>query len=144
MNIEEFVSHHYNQWDLENWEKIKARIKSDTTYCLAEHRDERLESLLRQAREQWDLEDGIHKELYQRALAEMIQNAKKGWKWLQNRDVEKNEKPNYHVYYTWKIYNENGKEMGSNVHMTESIQKSGLWERRDHDETYFEWVFTGE
>ena len=60
----------------------------------------------------------------------------------ENKDVDKNEIPNMHYYYTWKIFDENGIGQGSNVHQTESIQKSGLWEKLDNrvKKGYYQWV----
>lgn len=71
----------------------------------------------------------------------MKENANKGWTWFQNKKVDTER--GMHIFYTWKIYDENGKEKGSNVWMTESVQDSGLWERVDNgvNEGYYQWIY---
>ena len=73
----------------------------------------------------------------------MKENAQKGWKWFQNKDVDKNEKPNLHKYYTWKIYDKKGREQGSTINNTESIMKSGDWEKVDNNKKkgYYQWIY---
>ena len=83
----------------------------------------------------------MDEDLYKKALNEMIDNALVGWTWFQNKLVDTIGKE--HHYYTWLVYNENEKNMGSCVHNTESIVKSGLWEKVDNNkiEGYYEWVY---
>jgi hypothetical protein len=72
-----------------------------------------------------------------------VERAKKGWSWFQNKLIDdKTLRPNMHYYYTWKIYNESGKEEGSNVYNTQGVMKSGLFERLDNNKMpgYYEWV----
>lgn len=126
------------------WEEIEKKFKFDLTYSIKEHRDERSNYILKQAKEAYNDIMEILTSSYNRSLEEMIKNAEKGWKWFQNKDVDKNEVPNMHKYYTWKIFDDNGKEeKGSNIHMTESIQDSGLWSKLESNEMpgYYEWKF---
>lgn len=125
------------------WEEVEKKFKFDLTYSIKEHRDERVNSILKQAKEAYDSMMEILTSSYNRSLEEMIKNAESGWKWFQNKDVDKNEVANMHKYYTWKIFDENGKEQGSNIHMTESIQDSGLWSKLESNEMpgYYEWKF---
>jgi hypothetical protein len=53
-------------------------------------------------------------------------------------------KPNYHHYYTWLIYDENGvlQQHGSNVATTAPVSKSGKFERKVSEivHGYYEWT----
>ena len=83
----------------------------------------------------------IDEQLYKKALDEMIDNALVGWTWFQNKLVDTIGKEHHH--YTWLIYNENEKKMGSTIHNTESIVTSGLWEKTNNNkiEGYYEWIY---
>lgn len=141
VDIWDFVERNMNRNT--KWEEIEKKFKFELTYSIKEHRDERANSILKQAKEAYNDIMEIETSSYNRSLEEMIKNAEKGWKWFQNKDVDKNEVPNMHKYYTWKIFDENGKEQGSNIHMTESTQDSGLWDRIESNEMpgYYEWKF---
>lgn len=141
VDIWDFVERNMNRNT--KWEEIEKKFKFELTYSIKEHRDERANSILKQAKEAYNDIMEILTSSYNRSLEEMIKNAEKGWKWFQNKDVDKNEVPNMHKYYTWKIFDENGKEQGSNIHMTESIQDSGLWSKLESNEMpgYYEWKF---
>ena len=141
VDIWDFVDRNMNRNT--KWEEIEKKFKFELTYSIKEHRDERANSILKQAKEAYNDIMEILTSSYNRSLEEMIKNAEKGWKWFQNKDVDKNEVPNMHKYYTWKIFDENGKEQGSNIHMTESIQDSGLWSKLESNEMpgYYEWKF---
>jgi hypothetical protein len=141
--LDDFVDDHVNIHDPENWEKIKSKFKFDyNNYMIVEQRQERINNVLKHAKESYDSSYEVYKGFYDKSTKEMIENAKKGWTWFQNKDVDKDIRPNLHYYYTWKIYDEFGKEQGSNVHMTESVLKSGLWVKLDNNvkEGYFQWV----
>jgi hypothetical protein len=79
--------------------------------------------------------------LYEEALANMYANALNGWTWFQNKLVDTIGKE--HHFYTWLIYNENEKKIGSCINNTESIVTSGLWEKVDNNkiEGYYEWKY---
>lgn len=149
IDINDFVSrnvHVHSMGGITPWEEIKKKFVTDTTYSNESHNDEIYNNLIEEAKEDYDMIVEITERSYNKSLDEMIENAKKGWKWFQDKLVDTPEKgkPNFHVYYTWKIFDENNKSVnGSNIHMTESIQKSGQWEKLDNDEMsgYYEWKF---
>ena len=123
-----------------DWEKMKEHIRIEYTYL---DDGKRHSEFLKHAKEECEAYKKMKDEHYERSYKEMVENAKKGWKWFQNKKVDKNEKPNLHKYYTWKIYDENKKEQGSNVHHTESVQKSGDWKRVNNKKKrgYYEWLY---
>lgn len=140
IDIDDFVEQHFD----EGWEALKERFKFKLNgYANKSQRDERIDNVLKKAKEAFDEYDEIKTKLYESAKSQMIENARKGWTWFQNKDVDKDERPNMHVYYTWKIFDEKGKEQGSNIHMTESILKSGLWKKEDNNKMsgYYQWIF---
>lgn len=140
LDIWDFVERHEKL----SWDEVKEKFKFDLTYSFPEQRKEREDVILKEAKEAYDSIKEIHEQSYQRSLSSMIENAEKGWRWFQNKDVELGEKPNMHIYYTWKIFKEDGSKInGSNVHMTEPVLKSGLWEKIDslEMEGYYEWIY---
>ena len=146
MDIDGFVSDNFNLHDPENWEKIRSKVKCDFgNYSIESQRREKEECVIRSFRAAWEEEYKLHKDLFERALQEMVENAKKGWTWFQNKEVDNPDpkKSLMHHYYTWKVYDENGKEQGSNMHNTESPYKSGLWERVDNGAKpgYYQWMY---
>jgi hypothetical protein len=143
MSIDDFVERHFNYHDPNSWDKIKEKFKFELGgYCIKEQRDEKAESVLKSAKEAYDEWYDISKTHYEKALEEMQENSKKGWTWFQNKKVDSDEKPNMHHYYTWKVYDKDKKEQGSNLHNTECIQHSGLWEKIDNrvKEGYYQWI----
>ena len=58
------------------------------------------------------------------------------------KQIDKDLRPNMHHYYTWKIYDEKGKEEGSNVYNVQGVYKSGLFDRFDNNKKpgHYEWV----
>lgn len=143
MDIEEFVE--YNHAKGYSWEDIEKRFifKLDC-YANESDRNEKSESVLNEARKHYDTLIEIHERLYQEGLIKMIENANKGWRWFQNKlvdDFESNSSMHHH--YTWKIFNEQYKEEGSNIINTESIVKSGKWEKHDNNVMpgYYQWKF---
>ena len=143
MDIEDFVYRNYNRKEPNNWGNIKKKIKFDFTYSDLKQRKERENSYIDLARKSWEEINEIHMSVYNEELIEMRKNAIKGWKWFQNKDVDKNKKPNMHIHYTWKIFNEKGEEENSNVYNTESVMYSGEWGKIDNNEMkgYYEWKF---
>lgn len=139
-DIEDFVESNYSIG--KTWEDIEKLFVFDLTYSNKESRDERANSILAQAKESFMEIDKIHRDLYNKALEEMIQNSDSGWTWFQDKKVDLNERPNLHIYYTWKIYDKWGKSQGSNLHNTEPILESGLWEKHDNGvkEGYYQWI----
>ena len=145
MGVDEFVEQQFRLHDPDNWEKIKQKFHFHLDgYSNEISRRERMEGILKTAKDAWDGMYEIYQESFERSLAEMTANAKKGWRWFQDKKVELNERPNMYVYYHWLIYDENGKEQGgSNVHMTQPVLYSGQWEKIESEEKngYFEWKF---
>lgn len=79
-----------------DWDKIESHIKINYGY-LDKTKEE---NFLREFRQECIEYNKIETRLYNQALSEMINNAKKGWKWFQNKDVDILLIPNIHVYYT--------------------------------------------
>lgn len=143
MGIDEFVEHHFNLFEKDNWEKIKSKFKFELTYSIPEQRKEREDNIIKHAKEVWDRMYEIHHKFFEEEKTVSIERAHKGWTWFQNKLVDAPApESNMHHYYTWKIYDENGKEEGSNVYNTQGVYKSGLFERLDNNKKlgYYEWV----
>jgi len=119
------------------WEEIKVKFKFEGID------KDRIERVLLEAKEAFDDITKIENDLYEKELIEMVENAGKGWKWFQNKEVDKNERPNYHVHYTWKIYDEKRNEKGSSLYNTNPVLYSGLWEKCDNGvkKGYYQWIY---
>lgn len=123
------------------FEEIKQMIKFDMGNSKT-YKELRVDPLLDKAKAAYDEIKEIEDKIYQKSLEDMIENAKKGWTWFQDKRIDSDD-PSMHYYYTWKIYDENLEEQGSCVNNTQSIQKSGLWERLDNGvkSGYYQWIF---
>jgi hypothetical protein len=123
-----------------NWEEMKKHIRVEYTY-LDGGKSERgfMNVAEKECKEYKDMKD----QFYQEGYKQMTENAKKGWTWFQNKKVDGKDKPNYYIYYNWKVYDENGKDQGSCIRNTESVQKSGDWERVDNKKKkgYYQWIY---
>jgi hypothetical protein len=139
-DIWDFVENNYSKKT--SWEDIEKLFVFDLTYSNKESRDERANSILKEAKEAFIEVDEIQRKLYNKSLEEMIDNSNSGWTWFQDKKVDLKECPNWHVYYTWKIYDRWGKDHGSNLHQTQPILESGLWEKHDNGvkEGYYQWI----
>ena len=141
-NIEDFIESNYDLHTpgMNTWDDIKMKFKVKLSNTFVHNKEE--EHLLKTAKESYDEIERCERECLLRSTAKMIENSEKGWKWFQNKDVDKNLVPNLHKYYTWKIYDNTGKEMGSNLHHTESVLYSGLWEKIDNEMMpgYYQWI----
>jgi len=122
-----------------NWEEMEKHIRVEYTYC----EKDRENGFMKLAKQECDDYKKMRDDYYNEGYKDMVENAKKGWKWFQNKKVDNNEKPNMHKFYTWKIYNEKGKKEGSCIHNVESILKSGDWEKLDNKKKrgYYQWVY---
>ena len=142
MDIWDFVGRQLDINEDTDFESIKEKIKFDLSGTKENNQKYTIDPLLKKAKEAFDEINKIENDLYQKALDDMIENAKKGWTWFQNKEID-SDKPNMHFYYTWKIYDENGEVQGSCINNTESVQKSGLWERVDNGVKpgYYQWIF---
>lgn len=141
IEIEDFVSNLVNMHNPQNWEEIEKKIKFEFGgYSNTEQRNDKERVIIEKARSFWEEIMNMEITSYKRALEEMRSNSDKGWTWFQNKLVDTQK--GAHIYYTWKVYNENNKEMGSNVWNTETVQKTGEWEKLDNNvkEGYYQWV----
>jgi len=102
----------------------------------------RRDRVLNQAKEAYDEITEIEERVYQQAFTKMKLKAEEGWTWFQDKRVDENKRE--YTYYGWLIYDKNGKPQPSNVNNSESIMKSGLWERLDNGvkDGYYQWVKT--
>jgi hypothetical protein len=123
-----------------NWEEMKKHIKVEYTYLDGGKSEEGFMKVAeKECKEYKDMKDKFYEEGYK----DMVENAKKGWSWFQDKKVDGDDKPNWYVYYHWKVYDENGKDQGSCIRNTESVQKSGDWERVDNKKKkgYYQWIY---
>lgn len=126
------------------WEEVERKfIFKLGGYATKEQHDQRAESILKEAKEAFEFVSKLEKDSLQKSINDAVQRLKEGWRHFQNKDVDKDEKPNIHKYYTWKFKNHEGKyDGGSNLYMTEGLQKSDLFERIDNNAEpgYYEWI----
>lgn len=144
VDIEDFASDLADNDEDQKWEDVEDNFRFELGgYANENQRNERIKSYIEKARASWEEMRGIKISSYERGLEEMRNNAEKGWSWFQNKKVDT--EGGSHHYYTWKIYDETGKEMGSNIWQTESVQKSGEWEKLDDGVMvgYYHWVKKG-
>lgn len=139
-DISDYVEHHFDIHDSNNWEDIKNKFKFELTYSIPEQRKEREDRIIAQAKEAWDMEYEIHNKFFEENKKRSIERSTKGWLWFQNKLVDT--ESGLHHYYTWIVYDEHGKDQGSNLHNVEAVYKSGLFEKLDNNKKpgYYEWV----
>ncbi len=145
VDIEDYASDLADREEYQKWEDVEHHFKFELGgYSNKNQRNEKIQSYIERARSSWEEMRGIQKTMKDRALTEMLSNAEKGWKWFQDKKVDT--EGGRHHYYSWKVYDEKGKERGSNVWNTESVQKSGQWEKLDNGvkEGYYQWVKIGQ
>ena len=144
MDIWTFVERCMNKHT--KWEEIESKFKFKLgDYCIKDHANERAQSILKEAKKSFDELRGIDNEIYEKSLQDNIKHANDGWTWFQNKDVDLEQKPNMYTYYSWKIFDSENKEQGSNISLTESVMNSGLWAKKDNNKKigYYQWVFMG-
>ena len=146
LDIFDFVERQYNFHDPERntWEYIQSHFKCDLTYCIQEQNEERFAPILKEAKEAFDDIVEMEQRMWEKELDDAIKHAEEGWTWFQNKEVDNKElKFNSHYYYTWKIYDKNGKDQGSNVYNTIPVLKSGLFEKSDNNvkKGYYQWIY---
>jgi len=137
-DVHDFVSNLYSRD--QKWEDVEKLFKFELSYANESQRKEREDRILKQAKEAFDSSKEIDDRLFEDGKQKMIVNSDKGWTWFQNKKVDTEK--GMHVYYTWEIFDENGKPQGSNIYMTESVQLSGLWEKLDNNVKpgFYQWV----
>lgn len=142
MDIWDFVERQLDINPDADFELIREKIKFELVGAKENNQKYTIDPLLKKAKEAFDEINEIENKIYQKSLENMVENGKKGWTWFQDKKID-SDKPNMHFYYTWKIYDETGKVQGSCINNTESVQKSGLWERVDNGVKpgYYQWIF---
>lgn len=129
------------------FEDIKHKFKFElSVYATDEQRNERMERVLKEAKEAFDELRKMDNDMYERQLNEAIKEAEIGKRWFQNKEVDSvpEEEMNYHFYYTWKFIDEKGTlDSSSTPYRTQPILRSGLWEKLDNGamEGYYEWIY---
>lgn len=123
-----------------NWEEMEKHIRVEYTYL---DNGQKEKSFLDYAKKECNEYKAMKDDFYNEGYKQMTENAKKGWTWFQDKKVDGDDKPNYYIYYHWKVYDENGKDKGSCIRNTESPQKSGDWERVDNNKKkgYYQWIY---
>lgn len=138
-DIWDFVDEKINR-GATKWEDVESKFKFELGYANSSQRNERELKVLDEAKKAFNEINEIEIKHYNMALSEMKTKAEKGWTWFQDKKVEGNK---HYTYYGWKVIDENGKVDSSNVWMTESVQKSGLWEKVDNGiiEGFYQWIY---
>lgn len=123
-----------------SYEQVKKNFRFELGNEEIPHVKDKIDSILKDAKEAYDHITVSNKESYERHLKENREKSEKGWTWFQNKLVDTEGRE--HHFYTWKIYDENGKEKGSNLANTETVSKSGEWEKLDNNikEGYYQWI----
>ena len=145
VDLDEFVSNLTDMHDPQNWEDIEKKIKFEFGgYANSGQRGEKEKAILESARSSWEEMLGIEISSFNRSTDEMRKNAQNGWSWFQNKLID-SDNPSMHHYYTWKIFDKDGKTQGSNPWNTEGVQKSGEWKKYDNDVLpgYYQWILEG-
>ena len=138
----DYVSDMISTYNIPTWEEVVSKFKFSLGYSESQ-RKEREENSLKNAKESYEQSVEMHREFQLEGEKRSLDNSEKGWTWFQNKLVDDiTLKPNMHHYYTWKVYDENGKDQGSNPHNVESVYKSSLFERHDNGvkDGYYQWI----
>ena len=125
MDFEDFVSEKVERG--KTWEEIKQNLVFNFGNYDPIKSQEKIDKIYKTGKEYYDDMFEIVAVFYDRSQIEMIENAKKGWSWFQNKKCETDK---LFTYQGWLIFDETKKkEFGSTAYMTESVLKSGLWEK---------------
>lgn len=141
--VDDFVDDMVGTYRIPEWEEVTSKFKFSLGYSIESQRKERENKILEIAKEAYDHAVDMHKRFEKEGVERALVNSEKGWTWFQNKLVDdKTLRPNIHHYYTWKVYDENGKDQGSNLHNVEGVYRSGLFERLDNNkmEGYYQWI----
>lgn len=146
-DISDFVDEMISTYKIPTWEEVKSKFKFELTYSFEEHRKDREDHILKEAKESYDDMVEMHMKFRVEGERRAIENEENGWSWFQDKRVDdKDPKISLmHHYYTWKVYDKDKKEQGSNPHNVEAVYKSGLFERLDNGNKkgYYQWVLKG-
>jgi hypothetical protein len=138
----DYVSDMISTYNIPTWEEAVSKFKFSLGYSESQ-RKEREENSLKDAKESYEHSVEMHKGFQLEGEKRSLENSEKGWSWFQNKLVDDlTIRPNIHHYYTWKVYDEKGKDQGSNLHNVEAVYRSGLFERHDNGvmEGYYQWI----
>jgi hypothetical protein len=130
-------------YSIPSWEEVTSKFKFNLGYSFEPHRKEGEDRILKEAKEAYEHLASMHGGFRDGGVKRALENSERGWTWFQNKLADDPTlKPNIHKYYTWKVYDENGKEECSNLHNVEAILNSGLFERIDNEvqSGFYQWV----
>ena len=142
-DIGDLVYDMVHTYHIPTWEEVESKFKFSLGYSIEEQRKERENGILKEAREAYDDAVNMHTNFAIEQEIRALENAEKGWTWFQNKLVDDPTlSPNMHHYYTWEVYNEEGKKQSSTLYNVQSVYKSGLFERHDNEvmEGYYQWI----
>jgi len=142
-DVSDLVYDMVHTYRIPDWEEVESKFKFSLGYSIEEQRKERENGILKEAREAYEDAVNMHTNFAIEQEARAMENAEKGWTWFQNKLVDDlTLKPNMHHYYTWKVYDDEGKSQSSTPYNVESVYKSGLFERHDNGvmEGYYQWI----
>ena len=150
-DVFDHVSKFVRSYDSKTWEEIVDKFRFDIgNYSNPGTAKDRVDAVLAEAREAYDtliaMEDGF-KDKYEKIA---IERAQAGWTFYQDMEVDNKDLTfNLHHYYTWLIYDQNGKLHGgggSCVADTQPVSKSGKFERKISEivHGYYEWTLKNE
>lgn len=144
MDVYEFVDQMFGirTYNLPTWEEVSAKFIFNLGNINESQKEGRKKRILNNAREIFDELTETRMEWKSDGIERARAQAKIGWTWFQNKLVDDHSIiPNIHVYYTWKIFDENGEDEGSHVHNVEPILYSGLFEKLDNNVMpgYYQW-----
>lgn len=136
MDVQEFVDQMFGSrsYNLPSWEEVYAKFIFNLGLVNESQKEEKQHRILKEAKEAFDELTETRMRWKSDGIERARTQAKMGWTWFQNKLVDDPSiVPNTHVYYTWKIFDENGNEECSNVHNIEAILYSGLFEKLDNN-----------
>lgn len=146
MDIDDFVDENYGGFspNHKTWDEIKDLFEFKFTYAIKSQKQERIDRYLKIAKEAYDNTHNIYEKQRIGMLNKSVINYDKGWTYFQNKLVDSpdSKKFNDHYYYTWLVYDENGKDQGSNIHNVGQIMHSGLFQKIDNNvkDGYYQWL----
>lgn len=145
MDIHEFVDQMFGtrSYNLPSWEEVSSRFVFNLDLVTESQREARQNRILKEAKEVFDDLTDTRMRWRSDGIERAREQAKAGWTWFQNKLADDDSiRPNTHKYYTWKIYDGEGKEEASNVYNVEAVLHSGLFERQDNGvmEGHYQWT----
>jgi hypothetical protein len=144
MEIYDFVDNMFGSgsYNLPTWEEVSSKFRFELNYSNGKN-EEKIEYILKEAKETYNEKIEWRQKLKSDGIERARTQVKSGWTWFQNKLADDDSiRPNIHRYYTWKIYDGEGKEECSNLHNVEAILHSGLFEKHDNGvlEGHYQWI----